>query len=230
MNVRVTQNKTGAHHRILMPKFLLEVMCGLILLFLPSISAAQQDGTPEAVVIGSSLNSVVFDGHVSDFEYGEGSQTILFMAGHGKVTAFVRKDEEFLYFAFRIPDHTPHPGDDIVVMLDVGNHRAEQPDERCVRAYVRRKFENSRMHKGDGATWADVYGKWEYKSSLYDQGWEVETRIPLTALGALPGQEKVMGFAFRIWDNKPLNRWNWPVHSDENKPATWGTLVIVTDQ
>ena len=55
---------------------------------------------------------------------------------------------------------------------------------------------------------------------------EVEARIPLKAIGVDFTKPVTMGLAFRIWDNEPLKRWNWPVSADENQPATWGTLVF----
>ncbi|MFB3891809.1 MAG: sugar-binding protein [Phycisphaerae bacterium] len=189
----------------------------------PSASAPAN----EVVVKGISGLAVTFDGHVSKLEYADATHST-FPNGHGTVDVFTKCQDGFLYFAFQIPDLSPFEGDDIVIMLDTANARKAAPDEADIRAYVRRKMENSRAQQGDGKKWADTYGDWEYRSALYPNGWEVEARIPLKSLKIATAAAKpaVMGLAFRIWDNKPQGNSNWPVGSNENKPDTWGTLQL----
>jgi len=187
----------------------------------------------------SSKVPVVFDGNVSTFEYCDAVR-VNFRNGHGEVAAYVKSDGKFIYFAFEIPDKSVHLGDDIVIMLDTDNMRPENPDSNDVRAYIRRKLENSRMQKGSKGKWADYWGKWEYCARSYDSGWEVECRLPLNAPADSAfspsakdktGEKTVrMGIAFRIWDNSPQKKWSWPISSDENKPDTWATLVLEEDE
>ena len=169
---------------------------------------------------------VLFDGHVSPLEYQDG-QMVRFTNGHGTVTAFVKRTPAHLCFAFIIPDETVHNGDDIVVMLDTKNAKAAAPTADCIRAYIRRKPENSRMHKGDGKAWVNDYGDWEYRSTSYASGWEVECRYPVASLPGGLKQKTTLGAMFRIWDNEPQKVWTCPAEgADENKPSTWGTLTL----
>ena len=179
----------------------------------------------EVFVKGVSAVPVTFDGHVSKFEYSDATHST-FPNGHGVVDVYAKCFDGCVYFAFQIPDLSPHPGDDIVVMLDTTLGRAAAPAKTDIRAYVRRKMENSRQYQGDGQKWVDYYGDWEYRSSSYSTGWEVEVRYPLKSLNLQAGKKATLGLAFRIWDNQPQKIWNWPVGSDENKPVTWGTLVL----
>ena len=158
---------------------------------------APPPGTIAPVVVkGASTCPVTFDGHVSKFEYGDAT-ALTFANGHGMVDVWAKCFDGFLYFAFQIPDRSPFQGDDIVVMLDTANGRAAAPDKNDVRAYVRRKMENSRQYQGDGKKWVDYYGEWEYRAMPYAIGWEVEVRIPLKALGVGPEQ------AGRAWSGLP---------------------------
>ncbi len=169
---------------------------------------------------------VVFDGHVSPLEYQDG-QMVRFKNGHGTVTGFVKRSPDFLYFAFTIPDETVHIGDDIVVMLDTRSAKPAAPTADCIRAYIRRKPENSRMHKGDGRAWVDYYGDWEYRSNSYASGWEVECRYPVASLPGGLKEKTTLGLMFRIWDNEPQKVWTCPAEgADENRPSTWGTLTV----
>ena len=184
------------------------------------------DSTDTLKVKGTSQVPVVFDGNVSRFEYADATHAT-FPNGHGTVDVYMKRYDGFLYFAFQIPDPTVHQGDDIVVMLDTKLSRSATPGPGCIRAYVRRKLENSRMQQGVGKTWADVYSDWEFRSRSYTTGWEVECRIPLAAISVENQKaETTLGLAFRIWDNEPQKIWNWPLASHENKPDTWGTLLI----
>ena len=187
--------------------------------------AAEEQTPGEVLVKGVSTIPVTFDGHVSKFEYSDATRST-FPNGHGIVDVFTKCCDGFVYFAFQIPDLSPHPGDDIVVMLDTTLGKAAAPAKTDIRAYVRRKMENSRQYQGDGQKWVDCYGDWEYRSAAYSTGWEVEVRYPLKSLNLETGKKTTLGLAFRIWDNQPQKIWNWPVGSDENKPATWGTLVL----
>ena len=177
-------------------------------------------GADDAAVAAAPL---VFDGHVSKLEYGDAKHS-LFTNGHGQVDVYVKVFDGRLCFGFVIPDETVHPGDDMVVMLDTRNARPETPDKDDLRAYVRRKIENSRMHVGDGKAWIDQYGPWEYRAVSYAAGWEVECRIPISSLGVT--DKTTMGFALRIWDNEPQKNFNWPTGSNEAKPNSWGSLVL----
>ncbi len=168
---------------------------------------------------------VVFDGNVSKFEYADAAHAT-FPNGHGTVDVYVKVQDGYLYFGCEIPDLSPFIGDDMVIMLDTKNARSAAPDAGDTRAYVRRKIENSRMEKGDGKAWKDDYSDWEYKASLYANGWEVEARIPLKSLGVDGDKGATMGLAFRIWDNQPEKMHYWPAGSNEKKPDTWGTLAI----
>jgi hypothetical protein len=187
----------------------------------PAASAPASD----VVIKGVSTMPVTFDGNVSKFEYADAA-CASFPNGHGIVDVSAKCFDGYLYFAFQIPDLSPHPGDDIVIMLDTDHSRHAAPGKTDIRAYVRRNMENSRMQQGDGQKWADYYGDWEYRSALYSTGREVEARIPLKSLGIEPGKKAALGLAFRIWDNKPQQTYNWPAGSNENKPDTWGTLTI----
>jgi hypothetical protein len=191
----------------------------------PPAAAPAGGGGTEVVVKGVSSIPITFDGHVSKFEYGDATHST-FPNGHGTVDVYAKCYEGYVYFAFLIPDLSPFPGDDIVVMLDPVNSRAAAPAKTDIRAYVRRKMENSRQYRGDGQKWVDYYGEWEYRSALYATGWEIEVRHPLKSLGIEAGKKTTMGLAFRIWDNEPEKIWNWPLGSSENKPNTWGTLVF----
>ena len=190
----------------------------------------------------SSDIPVVFDGHVSKFEYYDAA-VVNFQNSHGQVTAYIKSDAEFLYFAFEIPDTPVHMdnnplrmGDDIVVMLDVDNVRPAKPGANDIRAYIRRKPENSRMQKGDLKTWQDYWGKWEYRSHSYVAGWEVECRVPLRGMtneiftkpveAKAEADETKMGISFRLWGNIPPKKWAWPSPADEERPDTWGTLIL----
>ena len=172
-----------------------------------------------------SKTQVTFDGHVSKFEYADAAR-VTFANGHGTVEARAKAIDGFLYFAFEIPDLSPHQGDDIVIMLETANARGDAPEKTATRAYVRRKSENSRAHVGDGKKWADTYADWEYRSTAYATGWEVEARIPLKSLNIDAGKSATLGLAFRIWANEPQKNWNWPAGSDEKKPSGWGTLEV----
>ena len=185
----------------------------------------QQQAADAVTVKAASEVPIVFDGNVSKFEYGDASH-MTFQDGHGMVDVYVKRDDGFLCFAFELPDPTVHRGDDIVIMLDTQNRRAALPGPECIRAYVRRKPENSRMQQGSQGKWRDVYAQWQYRSSSYAAGWEVECRIPLEAIPLDPAKPATMGLAFRVYDNEPKKKWNWPAASDENKPETWGTIVL----
>lgn len=165
----------------------------------------------------------IFDGHVSKLEYSD-ARHFVFTNGHGEVDVYVKIADGCLCFAFVIPDDTYHTGDDMVVMLDTKNARQEAPGKDDLRAYVRRKTEHARMHVGDGKEWVDQYGPWEYRSTSYASGWEMECRIPLQAIGVTG--KTTLGFALRIWDNEPQKVYNWPTGSKETEPKTWGTLVL----
>lgn len=178
----------------------------------------------EIKILEESSIPVVFTGDVSKYEYTD-SEKIQFENEHGKVNVYLKRDKKFLYFAFEIPDPTISRGDDIVIMLDLGNKRLSKPQSNNIRAYVRRKSENSRMHQGSDGNWVNWYGEWEYKSSNYKIGWEVEARINLKALKYASKKQKY-GFGLRIWDNEPRGKSNFPKTSDEMKPNTWATLVI----
>lgn len=190
----------------------------------PPPAAGAGAGAP-VVVKGASTLPITFDGHVSKFEYADATPVTV-PNGHGTVNAWVKCLDGYLYFAFQIPDLSPFQGDDIVVMLDTAHDRSPAPDKNDIRAYVRRKMENSRQYQGDGKKWTDYYGEWEYRAAPYAIGWEVEVRIPLKAIGVDPTKPAALGLAFRIWDNEPQKTWNWPANSDENKPDTWATLQI----
>ena len=179
---------------------------------------------PQVVIKGISKLPITFDGHVSKFEYADAAHAT-FPNGHGTVDVYSKIFDDHLYFAFEIPDLSPFIGDDIVVMLDTKNDRTAAPEKDDIRAYVRRKIEDSRQDVGDGKKWADTYGDWDYRIALYPNGWEVEVRIPLKSAGLDADKPATMGLDFRIWDNEPKNTWNWPVGSKEDKPDTWGTLV-----
>lgn len=188
--------------------------------------------TPPALTdisVALSEDAVTFDGHVSSFEYADAAQ-FKFTAGHGQVTTYIKQYEGWLYFAFQIPEPTVHPGDDIVVMLNLDDPALVKPSAKCIRAYVRRKMENSRMHKGNDEKWVNLYGPFEYKAVTYNQGWEAEIRIPLVDIGVTEGQIVSIPLALRIWDNEPLAKWNWPLAADENKPDTWGKLTITATE
>ena len=179
----------------------------------------------EIVIKGLSKTPVTFDGNVSKFEYADAAHAS-FANGHGVVDAYAKCSEGYLCFGFQIPDLSPFGGDDIVIMLDTKNDRQAAPDDADIRAYVRRKMENSRQQQGDGKKWADYYGDWEYRSALYSTGWEVEARIPLKSLGVAPDKLSAVGLSFRIWDNQPQKTYSWPAGANENKPDTWGKLVL----
>ena len=177
------------------------------------------------VVVPPPAPAMMFDGHVSKLEYLD-AKHFTFANGHGEVDVYAKVAEGRLCLGFVIPDDTVHMGDDMVVMLDTANSRQETPDPKCLRAYVRRKIENSRMHVGDGKAWVDQYGPWEYRANPYAAGWEMECRVPLSAIGV--GGKTTLGFALRIWDDKPQKTYNWPAGSSEKRPATWGKLVLDT--
>ena len=99
------------------------------------------------VVKRTSKTPVTFDGHVSKFEYGDATYTT-FPNGHGTVDVYSKCVDGMLYFAFQIPDLSPFAGDDIVIMLDTNHQRTGAPAKGDIRAYVRRKMENSRMQQG----------------------------------------------------------------------------------
>jgi hypothetical protein len=189
------------------------------------LSAGEAEPDNRVAIAELAKVPVTFDGHVSKFEYSD-VIPVRFPNGHGQVDAYVKAIDGYLYFAFELPDRSPHMGDDIVIMLDTRNDSGDAPQKDDIRAYVRRKSENSRMHKGDGKAWVNLYGQWEYRSTPYAVGWEVEARIPLKALDVDFSKGKTLGMAFRIWDNKPKKVHNWPVGSDERKPSTWGKLVF----
>jgi hypothetical protein len=199
----------------------------LVAVVLPVCGEPRKDTKPDSPITltGESAMPVVFDGHVSKFEYGDAVRT-MFPNGHGTVEAFTKAAGGYLYFAFSIPDRTPHPGDDIVIMLDTKNRRSAALDSSDIRAYVRRKMENSRMEQGNGKAWENLYGDWEYRSSLYSVGWEVEARIPLKSLNLDFKTPATMGLAFRIWDNSPQKVWNYPLRANEDQPRSWGTLIF----
>jgi len=189
------------------------------------LSAQAPAPSGDVELSGPSDVPVTFDGHVSKFEYGDAA-TVRFGNGHGVVDARVKAADGYLYFAFEIPDRSPHVGDDIVIMLDGRADGGDAPQTDDIRAYVRRKGENSRMEQGDGKQWVNLYGDWEYRSTAYAIGWEVEARIPLKSLSADFAKTRTMGLALRIWDNDPQKTWHWPAESDEGKPSTWGKLVL----
>ena len=194
--------------------------------FTAVIAQPAAPGTEKQVAVGQvSPVPITFDGNVSKFEYADATRST-FKNGHGTVEVATKAAGDYLYFAFEIPDLTPHRGDDIVIMLDTKNNRAAAPDKDDIQAYIRRKSENSRMYVGTGKEWENLYGDWEYKSTPYANGWEVEARIPLKTVGADFAKPATLGLAFRIWDNEPQKVWNWPAGSDENKPTTWGTLLL----
>ena len=183
-------------------------------------------GTLALLITGIAGIPVRFDGHVSLLEYQDG-QMMRFKNGHGTVTGFVKRTPDFLCFAFVIPDETVHDGDDIVVMLDTKNTKPDAPTADCIRAYIRRKPENSRMHKGDGKTWVNDYGAWEYRSASYASGWEIECRYPAASLPGGLKEKTTLGAMFRIWDNEPQKVWTCPAEgADENRPSTWGTITL----
>lgn len=196
----------------------------------PSPAGIAPATAPARVTLAApSTLPVTFDGHVSKFEYSDAAH-ITFPNGHGIVDAYIKCHDGFLYFAFLLPDLTPHPGDDIVTMLDTRNGRDASPAPGNIRAYVRRKIENSRAHQGKDGKWADHYGDWDWRAALHPVGWEVETRIPLKSLGVDFTRPVTMGLAFRIWDDEPRKIWNYPVGSDEAKPNTWATLTLGTQR
>ena len=173
--------------------------------------------------VSPSDDTIVLDGHVAQFEYRDSTKTKI-KGPHGLVDVYIKQVEEYLYFAFILPNPTFTNGDDIVIMLEPKNAKGEKPSEDAVRAYIRRKSEWSRTHKG--AEWEEYWGKWEYRSVSYTNGWEVECRIKLSELPVDSNKESAMGLSFRIWDNKPKGKWNWPEKADENAPKTWGVLII----
>jgi len=205
-------------------------LCGILAGMLVLAVRAQSPTTApasasEVVIKGVSTLPVTFDGHVSKFEYADAVH-VTFPNGHGTVDGYVKCHDGFLYFAFQIPDLSPHPGDDIVTMLDTKNAKDAAPAAGDIRAYVRRKIENSRMDEGKDGKWVNCYSDWEWHSELYATGWEVETRIPLKKLGVDFSKNVTIGLAFRIWDNEPQKVWNWPAGSQETQPNTWGTITF----
>ena len=178
--------------------------------------------------VAPTENNIVFDGHVSQFEYSDATKTKI-KGPAGLVDAFIKQDKEYLNFAFILPNpHYTH-GDDIVIMLEPKNAKGKKPSDDATRAYIRRKSEWCRTHKGIDGKWEEKFIKWEHKSFSYKNGWEVEARIKLSELPIKIDKETEMGLSFRIWDNVPgqgKGKWNWPEKSDENKPNTWGTLII----
>jgi hypothetical protein len=205
------------------------LLAGAIFAAIALSAGAQPTTTPaspsQVAVPADTRLPITFDGHVSKFEYADAAH-VTFPNAHGTVDAFIKTHDNFLCFAFQIPDLTPFMGDDIVTMLDLKNAKDPAPTPSDIRAYVRRKIENSRMHEGKDSKWAETYGDWEWRTSLYSTGWEVETRIPLKSLHLEPGKPATLGLAFRIWDNEPQKVWNWPAGSNEEKPSTWGTLTL----
>ena len=63
--------------------------------------------TSKVHVAALSKVGVVFDGHVSKFEYNDAAR-VHFKNGHGVVDVFVKCYDGYLYLAYEIPDTTPH--------------------------------------------------------------------------------------------------------------------------
>ncbi len=176
------------------------------------IAIKQRSGTP-----------ILFDGHVSKYEYTDAEHCII-KGPYGEIDIFMKIVDGYLYFASQLPNPNYYIGHDLVIMLEPKNAQDKKPSTDAVRAYVRRKMEHSRTHKG--ADWPDYWGEWEFRSVSYETGWELECRIKLNVLGIDLSKRVEMGLAFRTFDNNPKDKWNWPEGSDENIPETWGTLVV----
>ena len=182
------------------------------------------DGNRSIIKITKTGNeSICFDGHVSKYEYADAEHCVI-KGPYGEIDIFIKIADGYLYFASQLPNPNYVSGHDIVIMLEPENVYGKEPSSNAIRAYIRRKSEHSRTHKGPG--WPDYWGPWEFKCVSYKTGWEAECRISLDELGIDLSKKTEMGLAFRSWDKIPKGKWNWPEGSDEDVPETWGTLLV----
>ena len=193
--------------------------------------------------VGVRQEAPVFDGRVTEAEWGEPS--IVIRRPGGLVQLWVSRSQGSVYIAAAIADSTFYWGDDLVISLDIEGDRSGAPDHDDFQWYLRRALDSSLVLRGQSGRWQPPRGDpdwrigttregggWEVRSESDAAGWSVELKLDEAFLGsAKPGQ--LPGIAFRVFDDSPQGWFAWPLVSQarqptqvEERPDWWASVSV----